>query len=795
MLRFTLCLSALLLFATTPLLAEEKKVADAEKPEEKVTFVDHVLPIFRARCGSCHNASDRRGGLVVDQYGPLMEGGSSGSVIEAGDASISYLFLLVNHEDTPQMPPNADKIPENELAIIQKWIDLGALENAGSKANIKPKKSLAKIEVSNERPADIAMPLAYLGEPLHKLQSRNSVTALATSPWAPLIAVSGFQQVGLYHAETLEPLGTLAYPEGQPQVLKFSRNGDLLLVGGGRGGQSGRVVVYDVKTGERSIEVGDEYDEVLAADISPDQSLIALGGPKKMLRVYSSATGELLYENKKHTDWVTAIEFSPDGVLLASGDRSNGLVVWEADSGKMFYDLQGHQGTITEISWRADSNLMGSSSEDGTVKLWDMNNGNQAKSWNAHGGGAMSLKYTREGNVVTVGRNKVTTLWNGDGGKIRDFSGLADIGMEVAYCAESKRVMAGDWSGIVQIWNSENAEKIGEIDTNPPSIDQVLAIVEPQLQQAREVAAAKADVFAKLNNSLTERKQAAEQAQVQVKQMEGEVEKLKSQKAKGSEEVATVMKQLETLNTQVTAAKVESEKAQAEATRLQGIANADLKQLEVHNAKLKQVQSAAQSASEGVAKATETHQLAIEAAQPSADEESLMATDAAVKAVIEKRREVAKATEAALTIAKLVQNQAAEQFQVTQQTQAALQTVAQKSGAAAQTATESAKQSAATYAQLMKQQSDATQALATANEALKKLTEAETAAVAKLGEMQANAKKLTEAAQPTDDEQKALQAAQQAAQESQAALKALEERVKKVKDFKAQVASATAQAG
>ena len=33
---------------------------------EKVTYKDHVLPIFRQRCGSCHNANDKKGGLAVD---------------------------------------------------------------------------------------------------------------------------------------------------------------------------------------------------------------------------------------------------------------------------------------------------------------------------------------------------------------------------------------------------------------------------------------------------------------------------------------------------------------------------------------------------------------------------------------------------------------------------------------------------------------------------------------------------------------------------------------------------------
>ena len=111
------------------------------------------------------------------------------------------------------------------------------------------------------------------------------------------------------------------------------------MAGGGRGGHSGRVVLWDVKSGKRIAEVGNEYDVVLAADISPDHTQVALGGPKKIVRVYDTSTGELLYEKNKHTDWITAIEFSPDGVLLATADRSNGLVVWEAFTGREFYFL------------------------------------------------------------------------------------------------------------------------------------------------------------------------------------------------------------------------------------------------------------------------------------------------------------------------------------------------------------------------------------------------------------------------------------------------------------------------
>src|SRR6266481_1982144 len=180
--------------------------------------------------------------------------------------------------------------------------------------------------------------------------------------------VGGQKQILLYHTETLDLVGVVPFPEGVPQILKFSRNGSLLLAGGGRGAKSGRVVVWSVTTGERIFEVGEEFDAVQAADISADQTQIALGGPSKVVRVYSTKDGKLLHEIKKHTDWIYALEYSPDGVLLASADRNGGLFVWEAHTGREFFSLRGHTAAITDISWRDDSNVLASASEDGTIR-------------------------------------------------------------------------------------------------------------------------------------------------------------------------------------------------------------------------------------------------------------------------------------------------------------------------------------------------------------------------------------------------------------------------------------------
>ena len=467
--------------------AEEKAAAPKD---EKITFDQHIAPIFREKCGSCHNANDKKGDLVLDNYGLAMQGGASGEVVKTdGDASQSQLYLVVSHQSEPKMPPQQPKLPDEQLTLIRKWITKcprkcrkqgqGEEEHGGRESR----------PCLNQRPAGPApMPESLLLDPLVVSNRGNGVTALASNPWSTLVAVAGHKQIILHDTGTREVVGILPFPEGVAHILKFSRNGQWLLAGGGRGGHSGKVILWDVKTGKRVAEVGGEYDIVLAADISPDHTQVALGGPKKIVRVYDTSTGELLYEKNKHTDWITAIEFSPDGVLLATADRSNGLVVWEAFTGREFYVLTGHTAAITDVSWSADSNVLGSCSEDTTIRLWEMQNGGQIKNWGAHGGGVSAIEFTRDNRIASTGRDNTAKLWDTNGGAIRAFPGLGDIGMEVAFNSESDFILAGDLNGTVHIWNAKDGAVIGQLNTNPPTLARQIELAAQSLTTSEATA-------------------------------------------------------------------------------------------------------------------------------------------------------------------------------------------------------------------------------------------------------------------------------------------------------------------
>ena len=478
--KHTILLAIAAWFSGTPLA----------QAQEKITYQDHISPLFESACNSCHNADKAKGGLDLSSYPNMLKGGSGGSAVEAGNRDGSLLYKLVSHQEEPFMPHKKDRLADAQIVLVAKWITGGLLETKSSTAKKKKKPTfdLGFVAVTGGKPeGPLPMPEHLLLEPAVSTDRAGGTSALAANPWAPIVAVAGQKQALLYHTETLELLGVLPYDGGFIESLTFSRNGQLLIAGGGRGGKAGGMVAWDVKTGRQRIALGKEYDTVLAADMMADLTTVALGGPGKRVKMFELPTGEPLYNIKKHSDWVMAVSFSPDTVLLATGDRNGGLHVWESFTGNLFYTLNGHGDDITQLSWRLDSNVLASASEDGTVRLWEMINGKQVKSWTAHSGGTLSVQFNHNGELVTVGRDKQVKIWDQNGKQKRAIKSFKSIPLEAVFTHDNKRVIVGEWNGSVTVWDAANGNPLGELSANPPTLAK-------RLNAARRLAkATKAD--------------------------------------------------------------------------------------------------------------------------------------------------------------------------------------------------------------------------------------------------------------------------------------------------------------
>jgi WD40 repeat protein len=448
--------------------------------EDKITYVDQVLPILRNACLKSHNPDKKKAGLDMTTYAATMTGSENGPILKPGQADASLLFKVCAQTEDPKMPPKGDKLTDAELAVLKGWIAGFALETATSKP-AAVQNTVALAVVSLERPAGPPpMPGDLPLEPFVRPKANTAVTALAVSPWAPLVAIGGQKQVTLYNTETLQQVGVLPFPEGFPAVIKFSRNGQLLLIGGGLGGKSGKVTLWNVVTGQRVGSVGDEQDQVLAADVSPDHGHVALGGPSKTLKIFSTKDGKLLTTIKRHTEWVTAVAFSPDGKFLASGDRNGGVMVWEGATGKEYNSLPGHKQMVTALAFMPG--ILASASTEGKITLWDVKEAKEIRSWAAHNAGVEWIDFTPDGRLVSCGRDKLAKVWDQNGKVIGTSPAFADIALRAGL--SNDRIIATDWTGRIQVCKLDGSP-VGELTANPAPIAEQLAATEKRLNDTK----------------------------------------------------------------------------------------------------------------------------------------------------------------------------------------------------------------------------------------------------------------------------------------------------------------------
>ena len=454
-----------------------------DAPTGHVTYKGEIRALVKKRCVKCHNLDRSEADLDLSSLEGILTGSYSGEVAIKGKPMESLLHLTANHLEEPFMPPKRAKLPSRELQMLQRWIELG-MPNEKSDIVVMPiDRAMPTVEGSSPESAR-SVSESNTGLP-------NTITAMAVHPSEPILAVAAHREILLINPVTRETITSLPYPEGEAFSLNFTSDGMHLVAGGGTHVENGQVVVWDHMSRQRAVVVGDEYDTVLAADLTADRQIIALGGPSKVIKGYRVQDSELIYRGTKHTDWVTALSFSPDDLLLASGDRTGNLFVWEAVSGQPFATLRGHQGGITGLAWSTNSEQIVSISEDGIAIRWDLHNQKEVQRWKLHSEGVLSISQLPDGRYATTGRDRIARLWTESFQVITEFGPFDDLPLENAVIPQRQLLCIGDWKGNVEIWDIKSGENLGSLPLNRNGTalrEDTLIIVEDSMRVFHEAA-------------------------------------------------------------------------------------------------------------------------------------------------------------------------------------------------------------------------------------------------------------------------------------------------------------------
>jgi uncharacterized membrane protein len=88
-----------------------------------------IQPIFNHSCISCHGTEKVKGGLRLDSYSQLMQGGENGAVVEPWRPDKSELLrrVTLSSDDDDFMPNNNKNVlSPAEVKLLQEWIAGGA---------------------------------------------------------------------------------------------------------------------------------------------------------------------------------------------------------------------------------------------------------------------------------------------------------------------------------------------------------------------------------------------------------------------------------------------------------------------------------------------------------------------------------------------------------------------------------------------------------------------------------------------------------------------------------------------
>lgn len=414
---------------------------------EPPRYAEQIKPFFSRYCVECHNAEEAKGGLNLETYKSLREGGENGPVLMPGKADASRLVRLVERKDKPFMPPKKAKQPRTEeIALLRAWIDAGAKEDG-----------TARLTVPDIRPKSVVAP---------------PIAALAYHPAGQILAAGGRGIVYFFDAETGDLRGKL---EGLPPritALAFARDGKQFAVAGSAMGEAHEVRWYpfDAEKFASAAEGGiatRHGDVIHDLAFSPDGKILASCGYDRLIKLWDTAAKKELRVLKDHSDAVYGIAFHPDGKWLASAAADRAVKVWEVATGRRLYTLGEATDWLYAVAWSPEGRHLAAAGVDKSIRVWqaDGEGGKIVHSVFAHEAGILQLTYNTDGKTIySLGEDRTVKAW--DAARMVErkvYDRQPETILRLAVRPDGKQLALGRYDGVLALLDAANGKTQTEL--------------------------------------------------------------------------------------------------------------------------------------------------------------------------------------------------------------------------------------------------------------------------------------------------------------------------------------------
>jgi Tol biopolymer transport system component len=412
---------------------------------KRVSFMRDVAPILVRNCIACHNPKKSESKYVMTTFQQLAKGGKQGEGITLvpGKPEECYLLDVLQADAEPRMPYKLDPLPQDEIALLDRWVSQGARYDGTSPGEDWTflLRKTRKVTIPDAYPVTVP------------------ITALAFGPDGKTVAASGYHEITLW--KTVDGTLERRVPGLSERTygITFSRDGKWLVTASGDPGQYGLARLWTLEAGSAPKPVRDlseSQDAVFAVAFSADGERLATAGADRTIRVYETGTGKPLVQIEDHADWIFDIAFSPDGKRLASASRDKTAKVFDVEKKESLVTFTGHGQPVYTVAFAPDGKAIATGGEDGSVRVWTAEGeAKQVRELGGFGGTVFRLRYAPDGKTLAAcSADKTIRLFKADGGShIRTLQGHSDWVYTLTFSPDGKLLASGSWDGEVRIWN------------------------------------------------------------------------------------------------------------------------------------------------------------------------------------------------------------------------------------------------------------------------------------------------------------------------------------------------------
>ena len=145
-------------------------------------FVAEIQPILERNCVRCHNAEKTKGGLRMDTYKWIMQGGDTADAIVPGNPAASELLVRLHLRpiDEGVMPDEGRALEPKEVALLDEWVKAGAAWPDGVTLTEQKPEPTKRVSIPDRTPESATDAAAILDDILRRENEESEAMTTGT---------------------------------------------------------------------------------------------------------------------------------------------------------------------------------------------------------------------------------------------------------------------------------------------------------------------------------------------------------------------------------------------------------------------------------------------------------------------------------------------------------------------------------------------------------------------------------------------------------------------------------------